>query len=188
MFLRRLTHYSIVVANQAAVRWCLDREADPNGISVYGMTVLHYAARNASLSTLKLILDAGGDISPTSPSSGILVHAVASYHKRPDRRPIIEYLIDRVDVDALFMKPKHGHKRSEIPWAGHQTALHLAVRDGERDLVAYLLNHGASTQLRVFGMATRYKWMSVVNMADSNGHGDLRGLLEDSIPRTTEPS
>ncbi|CAI6334744.1 unnamed protein product [Periconia digitata] len=175
----------LVVEDEAAVKWCLDRGADPNGMSVHGVTVLHCAARNASLSTLKMLLSAGGDISATSPSSGILVHAVASYPKKPDRRVIIEYLINRVDVNALFMQPKEGSKRSHLPWAGHQTALHLAVNDGNRDLVEYLLKHGASTQLRVFGPASRHKWMSVVRLADSHGHENLRDLLDDSAPGKT---
>ena len=176
-----LTDYSYVTRSEALVRNFLARGADPNGASARNCTVLHSAATIASIPTIRLLLDKGGDISPSSLSSGIIAHAVEEHSDTNDRLPVIKYLLGQgADINGIYMQPlklHDGHQTAGFN-PGHQTALHMAVRQGKRDLVEFLLKHGADTKGKTWSRATSYKEMTVVELAKKTKHDDLIKLLE----------
>ncbi|KAJ4302889.1 hypothetical protein N0V90_001780 [Kalmusia sp. IMI 367209] len=174
-----------VISDDMLVSYALSLGASPNAASEEGYTPLHAAAAHASLSTLQLLLTAGGDISPSSPSAGVIAHAALSHSSSDNRIPIIKCLLDHgADINALYKADSENHKNFIV---GRMTALHVAVRDGKRELVEWLLERGADAGRKTNGAATGFRWVSVGELAERRDHAELRELLERRV-RVVEDS
>ena len=68
----QLTIESYVVDNHELVHWFLDQGADQNGRSKIATTCLSHAVRDASMETIKLMFERGGDV-----TKGALLHHAA---------------------------------------------------------------------------------------------------------------
>jgi len=91
--------------------------------------------------------------------------------------PVIQYFIDHgADVNALFIHPQYGFSDIKACW-GNQTALHIAVREGKRDLVETLLRCGADKEMKTRNINTGYKWMNAIEIAQKKGYMDLVDVL-----------
>lgn len=110
--------------------------ADPNAFSTAADTPLTVAVRDGSISTVRKLLDAGGDA-----TEGNLLHcAVERDHDSAD---IIDLLVSRgAQVDAIvYRNPLACTLRHHLT---RGTALHEACWLGNVGAVSALLRHGAS--------------------------------------------
>ncbi|KAF2014355.1 ankyrin [Aaosphaeria arxii CBS 175.79] len=172
-----------VITNEALVEWCLSHGADPNGTCFGGYTVMQHAAVYASLDTIKRLLQAGGNISPGSKAAGVAAHAAM---RETDRIPIIEYLLSvGADINAQYLIQDENEEEEKGHCCDHfgknKTALHVAIRKGDRELVEFLLERGADPTIKTKNMSTRFRWMDVVEFAEHEGHLHLVGLLQEAI-------
>ena len=115
----------------------LFRGANPNSSDARGFSPLDMAALHGSLETVKLLLDHGANIGPTSAA----LHAAAQ-GDAPDRIPIMAYLVEQgADINGLatdYPAP------SEALRSGRKgTPLHTATKWANEEAKAWLLENGA---------------------------------------------
>jgi ankyrin repeat protein len=162
----------------------LKNGADPNGTSQRDFTVLHYAAKHASLAIIQLLLEAGGNISPSSRSAGVIAHAVEAHSETSDRKPIIQYFINSgADINGLYVQC-NGRDRSPLSLWQNQTALHVAVVRGHQPLVEFLLERGADKSIQTKTPASAFKWMSVEELAVKHRRKELVQFFREGTNST----
>lgn len=176
-----LTSQRCLVSSDNLVRWCFAHGADPNALSLDPKyTIVHEAARRASISTMAMIIAAGGDVSPTGPSAGLLGYAASTHSVSNNRIPVMQYLLDHgAGIDVV--------RGANIDWNGdlsgdqhlwsRMNALHQSVQYGKKDLVEFLLDRGADIDIKAWGLDTRYKETSVDDLARMCGHEDIAEML-----------
>ncbi|RMZ84161.1 hypothetical protein DV738_g783, partial [Chaetothyriales sp. CBS 135597] len=128
------------VPDYEVTKWFLDHGASPNARGRDDQTPLSFAIVEASIPTIQLLLDRGGDIH----KGQLLHHAVR--RPTPDRVQVLQWLWDLgIDKSAInkiqyqdFPVDYQLNKYSEIG-----TPLHDAVRYGHLDAVQWLIKHGA---------------------------------------------
>lgn len=146
---------SRVTSNEKLVRWYLSHGADPNVQCNAGSTPMTFAAREASLSTMKLLVEHGGQVKGTD-----LVAQAAIGHAwgRPDRIKVIEYLLDLgcpIDVmSASTWKDPSSFTQSlglgmgmRHLGGGGQTALNISQILGDSELTDFLIKRGANPDI-----------------------------------------
>ena len=129
----RPLHLAVASTNLALVAWLLDHGADLHARNSAGLTALHWAAESGNLEMVRALIAAGARI---------------------DVRGNREFVI-RETPSALYLaiEGDHGEVAAMLLEAGADpnlscnssgaTALSLAGRRGQSDLVALLLAHGA---------------------------------------------
>lgn len=143
------------------VKFLLARGADPNR-NLYGerSTALECAAYSASISTLKLLLDAGAHIKSRS---------ALTLAAREGRTDVVAYLLDRgADVDEV---PDNEDLFDDSERFGIGNALCTAACAGKTEVVNLLLERGANRQVRdTWGR-------SALDLAKLNHHADCEKVL-----------
>jgi ankyrin repeat protein len=150
------TTLSCLVQDATLVKWCLSLGGDPNALSPSKKSVLHSAAYMGSIESLEALIAAGGVIKSPSPSDDVVAHAVLGHDESSDRIAVIEYLLDHgADINAYYAQNQDQLNGSNIIM-GRQTALHLAIGKGDRDLVEMLIKRGADSSKRMWSYSTAY--------------------------------
>lgn len=118
----------------------LSHGANPNPSGPHGSSPLNVAALHGSLETVKLLLDHGANIGPTSAA----LHAAAQ-GDAPDRIPIMAYLVKQgADINGLAVDLP---APSEARRSGRKgTPLHTATKWANEEAKAWLLEHGADPE------------------------------------------
>lgn len=122
------------------VQWFLQHGADPNKANSRGITPMRSAAREASIGSLRLLVERGGRIKQTD-----LVAQAAIGHSwgRRGRLEVIEYLLSLgALIDAMAIKDE-GYSINN----GGQTALNVASIAGDEELARWLLERGANADI-----------------------------------------
>ena len=121
--------------------WLLDHGADPNKQCSIDLTSMSYAVERAPLSTIKLLLDRGGDVQ----KGELLQHAI---HRDIDVVDVLDLLLERGAPLNSTMYKEHYFSWSLYHFMGLGTALHKAVELGKVDVVRYLISRGADTGVK----------------------------------------
>ncbi|CAH0051331.1 unnamed protein product [Clonostachys solani] len=145
--------YSILVGSEpSATRCFLELSCDPNALSPQGFSAGHLAIQKGQLETLKLLLDAGLDVSDSAPRIGTLIsHAIVT-HQSSDPSLALQMVTLLLDHGA----PAHGGKM--VQWGSYfcipclLSNLLFATREDKPDaMIRLLLSRGART-------ATGVRW------------------------------
>jgi hypothetical protein len=131
-----------VCYNESIVRWCVDHGAKVQGIYTHfyhAPPILECVARSGTISTFKLLRSLGAEIGPRT-----LHQAVegAGYDSGP-RFEMVKYCVEELglDVNAMdSMEDRPDHWGTPLCYATHWAS-------GGRDIVRYLLDHGADPSL-----------------------------------------
>jgi ankyrin repeat protein len=169
---------SCLVQDATLVKWCLSLGGDPNALSPSKKSVLHSAAYMGSIESLEALIAAGGVIKSPSPSDDVVAYAVDGHDGSSDRIAVIDYLLDQgADINAYYAQNQDQLDGSNI-FMGRQTALHLAIGKGDRDLVEMLIKRGADPSKRMWNYSTAY-----TSIQQHMGDPDWKDHLEwiDSI-------
>lgn len=136
-----ITCIRFVVEDRELTSWFLDRGADPNASCVLDLTPLSFAIRKASLETIVLLFERGGDV-----EKGQLAHHAVE--RESDELEVLK-LLDR--RGASLDQPKYSNH--QYSWnlqyfMGLGTPLHRAAQLGKAEVVSYLLDKGADPSIR----------------------------------------
>ncbi|KAF2681285.1 hypothetical protein K458DRAFT_392078 [Lentithecium fluviatile CBS 122367] len=144
---------------------CLARGADPNAPSANTThTILHCAAQHASVGTWARLLAAGADISPTSPSAGLVANAASVHSPTNDRIPVISYLLDHgAGIDLLT-------ERGVTTRETHTVVVFL-------HLVELLLERDADGEIKTWSLTTKMKGVGVEELAEICGREEVGEIL-----------
>lgn len=145
--------------------WLLDHGADPNKQCSIDLTPLSYAVEQASLPTIKLLLDRGGDVH----KGQLLHHAV---ERQTDTIEVLGMLLKRGAPLDSKMYENHYPSWRLYSFMGLGTALHKAAELGKVDVVRYLIDQGAEVGMKD---ATN---RSVMDWAVMNHHQEVVELLQ----------
>lgn len=118
-------HYAIPTGNEAMIQRLLDLGSDIDAVDEKGETALYYAVRGNLLDCVKFLLNAGANPNICNEYARVPLHAAASKEKI---------------LDALL---SHGAEVDFVDGDG-ETALMIAVRDGNELSVRTLLCHKAN--------------------------------------------
>ncbi|KAK3669540.1 hypothetical protein LTR78_010594 [Recurvomyces mirabilis] len=126
-----------MVRSEEMTRWLLDHRANPNTRCDLDITPLSVAVQSASLTTIRLLLESGGDTRKGQP-----LH-FAIERDQLDQLAIIDMLIAcGAAIDArMFENDPASWLESRLLGAG--TSLHKAAELGRTVTVAHLLREGA---------------------------------------------
>ncbi|RAK97424.1 ankyrin repeat domain-containing protein [Aspergillus ibericus CBS 121593] len=145
--------------------WLLDHGADPNKQCSIDLTPLSHAVEQASLATIQLLLDRGGDVH----QGQLLHHAVA----RPtDTIKVLAMLLERGAPLNSTMYEKHYASWRLYYFMGLGTALHKAAELGKADVVRYLVDQGADVGIKVATNRSARDWAAL------NNHQEIVELLQ----------
>jgi hypothetical protein len=125
-----------------------------------GDTPLTLAAAYARWDLFRYLLSAGADVNVVTRPNATAMHSVC-YHDRPD---MVALLLGHGGGACLTVKDSFGE----------YTPMLRAVQRGNRRVVAFLLENGASVD-----EATKEGW-NALHLAAKSGHRHLYGLLIDS--------
>lgn len=154
-----------VVDDEHLTRWFLDRDADPNARCDWDITPLSAAMRKASIFTIKLLLQRGGDI-----RKGQLIH-FAVERETSDAIEVIEMLLDLGASLTSIQYENDAPSWLENMAFGMGTPLHLAAKRGSYEIVSYLLYRGAERTLKDSLGRT------ALEVAENEGHTEVLELL-----------
>ncbi|KAL8756903.1 MAG: hypothetical protein Q9184_004353 [Pyrenodesmia sp. 2 TL-2023] len=120
----------------------LSHGANPNSSGTRGFSPLDIAALHGPLETVKLLIDHGANIGPTSAA----LHAAAQ-GDAPDRIPVMAYLVEQgAAINGLatdYPAP------SEALRSGRKgTPLHTATKWANEEAKTWLLEHGADAEAK----------------------------------------
>ncbi|KAG2414805.1 hypothetical protein HFD88_005993 [Aspergillus terreus] len=129
------------VDDEEMTLWLLDHGADPNKQCSIDITPLSYTVEQASLSTVKLLLDRGGDV-----HKGKLLHRAVE--RQTDTIEVLGMLLERGAPLNSKMYENHYLSWRLYYFMGLGTALHKAAELGKADVVRYLVNQGADVGIK----------------------------------------
>ncbi|RWA09613.1 hypothetical protein EKO27_g5477 [Xylaria grammica] len=149
-----------ILLREDLIRWFLERGADPNAESSFGLTPFLRAVGHAPLSTVALLHAAGGSVaiavpfvcSPWPPNLTVSDPSQSELNS-DERLAVLRYLLDAgANPDA----PKWAHNSrgygSDFDWG---SALNTALTNGSHRLAEELLRHGARTDVPTMNIASR---------------------------------
>ncbi len=130
-------HLAVGSENPEIVSWLIQQKALVNARTVIGKTPLHVAALRKNKKITELLIQAGGDIHNLDNRKNSLLH-YAFYSQKPEEKQksfeLVSFLVGKK------IKVNTQNKTSD-------TALHLAVTNGDLRNVLLLLNNGAKVEL-----------------------------------------
>ncbi|GIJ99537.1 hypothetical protein Aspvir_001670 [Aspergillus viridinutans] len=153
------------VDDEEMTLWLLDHGADPNKQCSIDLTPLSYAVEQASLSTVRLLLDRGGDVH----KGQLLHHAV---ERQTDTIEVLAMLLERGAPLNSKMYEKHYYSWRLYYFMGLGTALHKAAELGKPDVVRYLVNQGADVGIKDATNRSAMDWAAL------NNHQEIVELLQ----------
>jgi ankyrin repeat protein len=176
---------SCLVQDATLVKWCLSLGGDPNSLSPSKKSVLHSAAYMGSIESLEALIAAGGVIKSPSPSDDVVAYAVDGHDESSDRIAVIDYLLDQgADINAYYAQNQDQLDGSNI-FMGRQTALHLAIGKGDKDLVEMLIKRGADPSKRMWNYSTAYTNIQQ-HMGDPNWKDHIEWIDSIAYARFSE--
>jgi len=122
------------------VKLLLKHGANINGVCDKGETALYRACESKKVEVVQLLLDAGADVSITTPHAYPLYAACTVNDARKAHNMSEEYQSDAAAIIELLLKNRVD-VNLKCPKGG--TALHKAIRSGLTDAVRLLLENGA---------------------------------------------
>lgn len=149
--------------------WLLDRGADPNMRCELDYTPLTHAAQMFDVPTVDHLLGRGGDV-----NIGELVHWAIGRH-REDSLEMVKFLIDRGAPFNALLHENNEHSRRLFPHYT-RTPLHLAVFSKKHNVIRYLIQKGASVDIK------DYKDKTAVECADE----DTRKIIMAEIQKRSQ--
>ena len=127
----------MAVRSEQQTRWFLGEGANPNARCDWDNTPLSYAVREASLPTLALLVNHGGDL-----SRGQLLHFAVA-RQAPGRLAVVEWLLaNGAHVNARMYENDRPSWIENRP-LGMGTPLHKAVEMNDEMTVRLLLSYNA---------------------------------------------
>ena len=94
---------------------------------------------------------------------------------------VLRFLVENgASIDAYYMCQSEAWRSSTNPVFlkyGEQNALHLAITEGNRDLVRALLRLGANKDLEMFSLRTGLRQITPNDLAQFLGRDDIAKLL-----------
>lgn len=156
---------SYAVDDDEMTLWLLDHGADPNKQCSIDLTPLSYAVEQASLPTVKLLLDRGGDVH----KGQLLHHAV---ERQTDTIEVLGMLLKRGAPLNSKMYENHYSSWRLYYFMGLGTALHKAAELGKADVLRYLLDQGADVSIKDATNRSARDWAAL------NNHQEAVELLQ----------
>lgn len=150
------------------VEWFIFHGADPNKRCAVDVTPLSKAATKAPVSTIKFLLDNGGDV-----SKGCLLHY--AIYREDDCVDTLKLLLSyKADINYVMYDPeKDGASFAMMPFVDTGTPLHAAIDQENSRAVECLLQHGAD--VNKLDLQKR----SSLDLAKSKNHLDILRLVEN---------
>ncbi|KAG0464103.1 hypothetical protein HPP92_020172 [Vanilla planifolia] len=168
----------------------LKRGLDPNESDANGHTALHLAASKGNLNCVILLLDYGADPNSLDSHGSVpLWEAVLGNHERVIRMlidngaalshgDVAQYACTAAEQNSIELLKDivdHGGDVT-LPRSDGSTALHLAVCEGNVNMVRFLLAKGADVEKRdVHGWTPR-------DLAEQQGHQEIVALFDAKRP------
>ena len=162
-----LTAARFVVEDWEITNWFLNHGANPNAGCRLDLTPMSFAVQKASLQTINLLFDRGGDA-----ERGQLIH-----HAIERDENVIEVLNLLLQKGASLnarMYENHQPSWNLQYYKGLGTALHRATGLGKTDIACYLIQNGADPSLQ------DSKGRTALDCARHYNHPEIVELLQSS--------
>ncbi|KAL8990733.1 MAG: hypothetical protein Q9169_008049 [Polycauliona sp. 2 TL-2023] len=159
---------SRVLNDEELVHWLLTHGADPNYAKQSWPSPLEAAAFKASLEVIKMFVDHGGRVYPSN------ALPAAAHTFLPDRTDVLAYFLDNGAPINMIEYEFDDDTRKMFGMKAYGTALHQASKRGNEQLVRFLLERGATTNLKDTVGKTAMQY------AQQNDHRGVVSLLEQA--------
>ena len=154
--------------DEELVRWFVTHGANPNKAKQSWPSPLETAAWRASLDVIKILVDHGGRVYPSN------ALPAAAKTSLPDRTEILAYFLDNGAPIDMIEYEFDDDTRKTFGMKAFGTALHHASKEGNEQLVRFLLERGAATDLKDSVSKT------AIQYAQENDHQEIVSLLEQA--------
>jgi len=173
----------------------LDHSADINKKISVGGTPLHLAARFNYLDMAKLLVAKGADMEATHSSSGGTPLFTAAFYNNKDVKDFFEAKGAKTDifilaaegniegVKARLKDGASGTQSVNSAMKNGMTPLHCAARNGQTEMVKFLIENGATVDAGYFE-GNLPKALTPLYLAAAQGHSDTVKLLVDKGANT----
>jgi ankyrin repeat protein len=175
--------HAVAAQGDTASVWAL-LGADPTLVlraGEHGKTALHVAAEHDQVGVASLLLEAGADASARTAWGATALEWAATMGSRRVGAMLVargEARPSLAVAAGLGMLHEVQARLAEGTRDSLDVALYLAARNGASEIVALLLDHGASVDAKGFFGGTALHWAAI------NGHADtVRLLLERGASR-----
>ncbi len=162
-----LTAARFVLEDWEVTNWFLDHGADPNAGCRMDLTPMSFAVRKASLPTINLLFDRGGDV-----ERGQLIHH--AIERDENIIEVLDLLLQKGASVNAKMYENHQPSWNLQFFKGLGTALHGATDLGKTDIARYLLQKGADPSLQ------DSKGRTVLDCARHYNRPEIVALLQSS--------
>ncbi|XP_059432578.1 potassium channel AKT1-like isoform X1 [Corylus avellana] len=189
--------FAVLRGDDSLLHQLLKRGLDPNESDNNGRTALHIAASKGSENCVLLLLDYGADPNSTDSEGSVpLWEAILGGHEH-----LIKLLLDNgaklqpgdigqfactaAEQGLTLLKEiiRCGGDVTQPKAANGTTALHVAVCEGNMEIVKFLLDHGADID------KPDHEGWTPRALADQQGHEDIKILFQSNRePKTQPPS
>ncbi|KAL8913118.1 MAG: hypothetical protein Q9171_002012 [Xanthocarpia ochracea] len=157
-----------VLDDEELVRWFVTHGADPNKAIPSWPSPLESAAWKASLDVIKILVDHGGRVYPSN------ALPAAAKTSLPNRTEILAYFLDHGAPINMIEYEFDDATRKKFGIKAFGTALHHASKRGNEQMVRFLLERGAATDLKDSVRKTPMQY------AQEKDHQGIVSLLEQA--------